>query len=217
MVNDDQGPPSNSKTYTQHDLDKLRTHLEEQFKFQKAIDKKNLEKEIQNHYLHQHQEQLATMASEITALKNNLVTADALKTQDSHTIQMLKQRLQLLEGANQTQANVATPPFDPSAHHSLLYNQSLVRNSLVDVIDKLDKSLIIQTATLKQTSATAKDHYINSAETYDGKDCKEFSNWLENVYRLSRTFGKDLIEVALATSTGSLHKHISELMALGIN
>ena len=152
------------------------------------------------------------MASEITALKNNLVTADALKTQDSHTIQMLQQRLQLLEGANQTQANVATPPFDPSAHHSLLYNQSLVHSSLVDVIDKLDKSLIMQTATLKQTSATAKDHYISSA-----KDCKEFSNWLENVYRLSRTFGKDLIEVALATSTGSLHKHISELMALGIN
>ena len=40
MVNDDQGPPSNSKTYTQHDLDKLRRHLEEQFKIQKAIDKK---------------------------------------------------------------------------------------------------------------------------------------------------------------------------------
>ena len=46
MVNDDQGLPSNLKTYTQHDLDKLRTDLEEQFKFQNAIDKKNLEKEI---------------------------------------------------------------------------------------------------------------------------------------------------------------------------
>ena len=79
MVNDDQVSPSNSKTYTQHDLDKLRTHWEEQFKLQKAIDKKILEKEIQNHYLHQiqslkseHQEQLATMASEITAHKDNL-------------------------------------------------------------------------------------------------------------------------------------------------
>ena len=29
MVNDDQVPPSNSKTYTQNDLDKLRTHWEE--------------------------------------------------------------------------------------------------------------------------------------------------------------------------------------------
>ena len=186
MVNDDQDPPSNSKTYTQHDLDKLRTHLEEQFKFQKAIDKKNLEKEIQNHYLHQHQEQLATMASKITALQDNLVTADALKTQDSHTIQMLKQRLKLFEGANQTPTHVPTTPFDPLANHSLLYNQSLVLNSMVDVMDKFDKSLNMQTATLKQTSATAKEHYISGAKTYDGKDCNEFSNWLDSVYRLSR-------------------------------
>ena len=157
------------------------------------------------------------MASKITALQDNLVTADALKTQDSHTIQMLQQRLKLFEGANQTPANVATTPFDPSANHSLLYNQSLVLNSMVDVMDKFDKSLNMQTATLKQTSATAKEHYISSAKTYDGKDCKEFSNWLDSVYRLSRISEKDLIEVALATSTGSLHKHISELMALGIN
>ena len=75
----------------------------------------------------------------------------------------------------------------------------------------------MQTTVLKQTSASAKEHYISSAKTYDGKDCKEFSNWLESVYRLSRISGKDLIEVALATSTGPLHKHISELMALGIN
>ena len=217
MVNDDQDSPSNPKTYTQHDLDKLRTHLEEQFKFQKAIDKKNLEKEIQNHYLHQHQEQLATMASKITTLQGNLVTADALKTQDSQTIQMLQQRLQLFEGANQTPAHVATTPCDPLANHSLLYNQSLVLNSMVDVMDKFDKSLNMQTATLKQTSATAKEHYISSAKTYDGKDCNEFSNWLDSVYRLSRISEKDLIEVALATSTGSLHKHISELMALGIH
>ena len=54
MVNDDQIPPSNSKTYTQRiELDKLRTHWEEQFKLHKAIDKTILEKEIQNHYLHQ--------------------------------------------------------------------------------------------------------------------------------------------------------------------
>ena len=137
MVNDDQVPSSNSKTYTQHDLHKFRTHWEEQFKLQKAIDKTILEKQIQNHYLHQiqslkneHQEQLVTIASEITANKDNLVTADAQKAQDIHTIQMLQQRIKLLEGANQTQANLATPPFDPIANHSLLYNQSLVHNSL---------------------------------------------------------------------------------------
>ena len=75
----------------------------------------------------------------------------------------------------------------------------------------------MQTTTLKQTSASAKEQYINSAKTYDGKGCKEFNNWLESVYRLSRISAKDLIEVALATSTGSLHKHISALMALGNN
>ena len=91
------------------------------------------------------------MASKITALQDNLVTADALKTQDSHTIQMLQQRLKFFEGANQTPAHVATTPFDPSANHSLLYNQSLVLNSMVDVMDKFDKSLNMQTATLKQT------------------------------------------------------------------
>ena len=57
---------------------------------------------------------------------------------------MLQQRLQLLEGANQTQANVATPPFDLSANHDLLYNQSLVHNNSVNMIDKFDKSLNMQ-------------------------------------------------------------------------
>ena len=118
MVNDDQVPPSNSKAYTQHDLDKHRTHWEEQFKLQKAIDRKILEKELQNHYLHQmqslkseHQEQLATIASEMAAHKDNLVTADAQKAQDIHTIQMLQQRIKLLEGASQNQANLVIPHF----------------------------------------------------------------------------------------------------------
>ena len=224
MVNDDQVPSSHSKTYTQQDLDKLRTCWEEQFKLQKAIDNKNLEKEIQNHYLHQiqslkneHQEQLATLASETMAHKDNLVIADAQRAQYIHTIEMLQQRLQLLEGAIQTQINLATPPFDPLANPRLLYNQSLVHNSLVNMVDKLDKSFNMQITMLKQTSASAKEHYISSAKTYDGKDCKEFSNWLESVYWLSRISDKDVIEVALATSTGPLHKHISELMALGIN
>ena len=112
---------------------------------------------------------------------------------------------------------MTTPPFDPFTNHSLLYNQSLVYNSLVNMINKFDKSLNMQTATLKQTSASSKEHYISSAKTCDGKDCKEFSNWLGSVYRLSWISGKDLIEVALGTSTGPLHKHISELMALGID
>ena len=46
MVNDNQVPPSHSKTYTQHDLDKPRTYWEEQFKLKKAIDNKNLDVKV---------------------------------------------------------------------------------------------------------------------------------------------------------------------------
>ena len=74
------------------------------------------------------------------------------KAQDIHTIQMLQQRIKLLQGANQAQANLVTPSFDPLANHSLLYNQSLVHNSLVNMIDKFDKSLNMQTATLKRNN-----------------------------------------------------------------
>ena len=49
------------------------------------------------------------------------------------------------------------------------------------------------------------------------KILKEFSQWLESISRLSRISGKDLLEVAMAISTGTLHRYISELMALGID
>ena len=58
---------------------------------------------------------------------------------------------------------------------------------------------------------------ISNAKTCNGKDPKEFNQWLESVSRLSRISGKDLLEVALAISTGPLHRHISELMALSID
>ena len=51
----------------------------------------------------------------------------------------------------------------------------------------------------------------------NGKDPKEFNSWLDSVTRLSRISDKELIEVAVATSTGQLHKYISELMTLGLN
>ena len=62
-----------------------------------------------------------------------------------------------------------------------------------------------------------KEHYISSVKTYDGKDAKEFNNWLDNVNRLSRISGKYHIDVAISTSIGQLHKYISELMGSGLN
>ena len=46
---------------------------------------------------------------------------------------------------------------------------------MVNIVDKLDKSLNMQTATLKQTSATAKEHYISNAKTYDGKTARNLA------------------------------------------
>ena len=88
---------------------------------------------------------------------------------------------------------------------------------MISLFDKFEKSLQIQNLTLQQSVTSSKEHYISSAKTYDGKDPKEFNQWLESVSRLSRISGKDLLEVAMAISTGPLHKHISELMALGID
>ena len=70
---------------------------------------------------------------------------------------------------------------------------------------------------LKQNTALHKEHYISSAKIYDGKDPKEFNNWLDNVNRLSRISGKDHLDVAISTSLGQLHKYISELMSSGLN
>ena len=97
----------------------------------------------------------------------------------------------------------------------------MLNDSLVQMVDKFEKSILIQNSaivqSLQQNRASSKEHYISSAKTYDGKDPKEFNGWLDSVTRLSRISDKELIEVAVATSTGQLHKYISELMGLGLN
>ena len=65
---------------------------------------------------------------------------------------------------------------------------------------------------LAHTSASTKEHYISSAKTYDGIDCKKFNEWLEGVHRLSKVTDKAPLDVAVATSSGSLHKYICELI-----
>ena len=87
------------------------------------------------------------------------------------------------------------------------------------VSDKLEKSLHLFSSTiahnLEQNTALYKEHYISSAKTYDGKDPKEFNNWLDNVNRLSRISGNNQLDVAIETSIGQLHKYISELVGSG--
>ena len=99
------------------------------------------------------------------------------------------------------------------------HNQPMNNESLAS--DKIEKSLHLFSSAiahnLEQNTALYKEHYISSAKTYDGKDPKEFNNWLDNVNRLSRISGKNQLDVAIATSIGQLHKYISELVGSGLN
>ena len=217
--------------YTQQDLEKIKTDMENQYKIQVAIERKNFEKESQNHLKtieNGHKEKLSTIETKIARqieneIKDIQASANEQNTKHLETIEMLQQRVKTLtKEINQTPStNLATPPPFPLANQSMFYNQSMLNDSLVQMIDKFEKSILIQNSaivqSLQQNRASSKEHYISSAKTYDGKDPKEFNGWLDSVTRLSRISDKELIEVAVATSTGQLHKYISELMGLGLN
>ena len=229
---DSQSPISSNKTskaYTQRDLDKLKAEMEEQFRSQLAIDQKT-RAQIQNYYQDQfktmeneNKEKLAIMKSKITEQKHDEIkyiqtAASQERTKYIETIEMLQQKIQNLAH----EVHQKPPPLPPLSNDSMfLPNQSMVNESLVHIMEKFEKSFQLQneiiSQSLEQNKTSAKEHYVSSAKTFDGKDPKEFNDWLENVSRLSRISGKDLPEVALATSTGHLHKYISELMGLGFD
>ena len=56
-----------------------------------------------------------------------------------------------------------------------------------------------------------KQHHLNMAPSYDGKDPKQFYTWLDEVERLSIQYEMSKTEVAQITSRGSVHKYIQEL------
>ena len=76
---------------------------------------------------------------------------------------------------------------------------SFANQSLMNVVDRFEKSLQLQTLALAHTSASTKEHYISSAKTYDGIDYKKFNEWLEGVHRLSKVTGKAPLDVAAST------------------
>ena len=140
-------------------------------------------------------------------IKNIQANSDKQIAKYVESIQLLQQKIQTLQ-----QSNLNTP-YMP--HH----NQPMNNESLAS--DKIEKSLHLFSSAiahnLEQNTALYKEHYISSAKTYDGKDPKEFNNWLDNVNRLSRISGKNQLDVAIATSIGQLHKYISELVGSGLN
>ena len=88
-------------------------------------------------------------------------------------------------------------------------------NSLIMVLHKFEKSLTLQNNAIQGSlalSATSyREHYLSTAKPCDGKDPKEFEHWLDDVQRLAILAKKSPEDVTLATSRGSLHRHVREL------
>ena len=108
----------------------------------------------------------------------------------------------------------ALPPPPPLHHFS--QDVSLTNNSLVEVMDVLNRSMTNQYTvlqeTLRQSQSASKEHYLSNAQSCDGKDPKEFAMWLNDVSRLVTICDKSPMEVALPISKGTLHKYINELL-----
>ena len=107
------------------------------------------------------------------------------------------------------------PPFPdttlppPQPLHHFGQNVSMTNNSLVEVMDVLNRSMTNQYTvlqeTLRQSQSTSKEHYLSNAKSCDGKDPKEFGMWLNDVSRLATICNKNPVEVALAISKRTLH------------
>ena len=99
-----------------------------------------------------------------------------------------------------------------------MFNQS-INNTLIGVLDKVEKSMVQQDnvlrETLRQSVTASKEHYLSNAKPCDGKIAQDFSIWLDEVSRISTITCKDPESVALTTSRGSLHKYVRELHSSG--
>ena len=88
-------------------------------------------------------------------------------------------------------------------------------------MDVLNRSMTIQYTVLQETlgqaQSASKELYLSNAKSCDGKDHKEFGMWLNDISRLAIICNKNPMEVALAISTGTLHKYINELVSSGMS
>ena len=88
-------------------------------------------------------------------------------------------------------------------------------NSLTMVLDRFERSLTLQNNALPESlvllAISFREHYLSTAKPCDGKEPKEFEHWLDDVQRLATLAKKSPEDVALATSRGSLHRHVREL------
>ena len=134
---DTSNSPSNldrsPKQFSRQELDKFRAELLDQSKIQMEIDRKNMEKQIQNHYLSElktmeieHERQLAIIESKLAEQKQSDIqsiqaAANEQKLKHIETIKLLQQKVQTLEhGSNQNNLDMKTSP-----HNSLTNAQSI--------------------------------------------------------------------------------------------
>ena len=143
--------------YTQQDFERIKADIESQYKIQVAIEKKNFEKEIQNYYYNhlktienEPKEKLSTIEAKIPEQINNEIrdiqaSTNKQNTKHLETIEMLQQKMKTLtQEINQnSSSNLATPPPFPLTNQSMFYNQSMFNDSLIQMVDKFEKSILI--------------------------------------------------------------------------
>ena len=142
--------------------------------------------------LKESQEQMKQMTvqkqAETSALQNQIQQLNASMQQQQHYVNMLTNGPPVSHKT--TYPTQTVPP-----------NQSSLNSSF---IQELSYSLNMQTQINKQ-------HHLNMAPSYDGKDPKQFYTWLDDIERLSNQFTMTKTEVAQITSRGSVYKYIQEL------
>ena len=86
-------------------------------------------------------------------IKGIQASANEQNTKHLEMIEMLQQKVKTLtQEINQTPSpNLATHPPIPLANQSISYNQSMLNDSLVQVVDKFDKSILIQNSAIVQS------------------------------------------------------------------
>ena len=126
--------------------------MEEDFRYQFQVDKTILEKEIKNQFMFQiealnleHQNQLTKIQADIEAQIQKQAKINEQKAQDDHTIKMLQQRIKTLEAGASSNTG-AVPSLDPLDGLNTFANQSLI-----NVVEKFEKSLQLQTLALAHT------------------------------------------------------------------
>ena len=106
----------------------------------------------------EHKEKLFTIEAKIAEQINNEIkgiqaSANEQNTKHLETIEMLQQKVKTLtKEINQTPSpNLATPPPFPFTNQSMFLNQSMLNDSLVQMVDKFEKSILIQNSAIVQS------------------------------------------------------------------